>query len=226
MGRKIFVSYKHEDTAVAPLEVNSIISDYPTTARDYVDKIVEIFGDENIYKGEEPDEDISDLEDSMIQQHLSDKIYDSSVTIVLLSKNMQEIGKQESNQWIPWEIAFSLKETTRAGTTSRTNAMLGVVLPDENGSYDHFVTTYRCHRTWHIGNMFPILRHNMFNRKAPNVNTCDCRECYVHTGIDHSFIYPIKWGDFKNNMEYIIDLAVSIKENKDDYEIVKVLDKE
>lgn len=226
MGRKIFVSYKHEDTAVAPLDISSIIFDCPTTARDYVDKIVEIFGDENIYKGEAPDEDISDLEDSTIQQHLSDKIYDSSVTIVLLSKNMQETGKQESVQWIPWEIAFSLKETTRAGTTSRTNAMLGVVLPDENWSYDHFVTTYHCHRIWHTGSMFPILRHNMFNRKIPNISTCSCRQCSVHIGEDHSLIYPIKWIDFKNNMEDIIDLAVLIKEKKDDYEIVKVLDKE
>ena len=46
---------------------------------------------------------------------------------------MRETWKKDRDQWIPWEVSYSLKETSRKNkngdsVTSHSNAMLAVVI--------------------------------------------------------------------------------------------------
>ena len=149
MGRKIFISYKYKDNDVK--ELKNVTG--PTWPCDYVSYIENaILSADDIYKGEGSDDDLSDWDEDKIWNHLKDKIYDSSITIVLISPNMKEPGKWQRSQWIPWEISYSLRKTTRKDRTSQRNAILAVVLPDKKGSFDYYK-----------GNLFPILKSNIDN---------------------------------------------------------------
>lgn len=73
---------------------------------------------------------------------------------------MRESYKTDRDQWIPLEIAFSLREQRRSDYTSHSNALLFVVLPDRNGSYRY--SDYMTH--------FKIVKENINNGFAPVVN--------------------------------------------------------
>lgn len=221
MGRKIFVSYKHADNEVAALGWNTW-----TTAADYLTQVQTLLGEENIYKGEQPDEDISNMSDDTIAEHLKKKIRDSSVTIILVSKNMKEFWKAEKDQWIPWEISYSLKEIQRDGVVSKTNAMLSVILPDKMGRYEYmkYRMGYNCgHTTWSYEHVFEIIWKNMFNKKEPDERQCIYCNKKVRYEKDPHYIANVKWCDFRNDPQRYIDVAISIHERKNDYHIRKII---
>lgn len=150
MGHKVFVSYKFRDDDVKTIPGVT----QPTWPCDYVNVIKnEILSKDDIYKGETSNEDVSTWGENKIWEHLKGKIYDSSITIVLISPNMKEPNKWQKSQWIPWEISYSLKEMTRNDRTSHNNAILAVVLPDKNGSYSYYSKD----------DLFPILKSNIEN---------------------------------------------------------------
>ena len=151
MGYKVFVSYKFFDANVRALpDVQGA-----TMPGDYVDVLEKsvLPSIHCIYKGEHHDGDLSDYCEDFIWQHLRDKIYDSTITIVMISPNMKEYHRRERSQWIPWEIQYSIRETTRNDRTSHRNAILGLILPDANGSYAYFDKKHA----------FRILRDNISN---------------------------------------------------------------
>ena len=179
MGKKIFVSYKYADDQVENLTLGE-----NSTVRDYIDKFEEkLDSSDNIYKGESQGEDLSDLSDDTIWEKLKNRIYDSSVTIVFISPGMRETWKKDRDQWIPWEVSYSLKETSRKNkngdsVTSHSNAMLAVVIPDENGSYSYYLEAKNCCSggctMHHTNRLFEIIKKNKFNRiKNASKRTCD-----------------------------------------------------
>ncbi|MCX8743898.1 TIR domain-containing protein [Snodgrassella sp. B3882] len=202
MSKKIFISYKYGDTQVARL--NSLYSWELTKVRDYVDllqKQLEKQGD-HINKGENDNESLAHFKDETIQSRLADKIYDSTVTIVLVSKGMNELWCSEKDQWIPWEIAYSLRTKTRFDRTSKTNAIFAIKLPDENNSYDY------------DPKLFNIIKNNMNNRNYSYPSD-------YQSDLLNSYIFYVRWDCFIKNINYHIDLSLEIWRNRDKYVISK-----
>jgi hypothetical protein len=146
---------------------------------------------------------------------------------VVISPNMKENGKREIDQWIPWEISYSLKEHTRNGKISKTNAILAIVLPDKNNSYDYYIKENICEKCdcnifW-IDTLFQILKENMFNAKKLNYSNCDGNHLYETYLDDHSYVQSVKWNVFKNFPIYYIDKAIEINNKISDYNIVKTV---
>ena len=93
--REYFVSYKYADKHVRQNNnydhshwLMEIENGNYLTARDYVDYLIKNV--EGIYKGEYDGEDLSHLSDDQIKQKLYDRIFNSSITIVLITKGMKE----------------------------------------------------------------------------------------------------------------------------------------
>lgn len=222
MGKKIFISYKYGDTAVQHLSRN--YSWEITKVRDYVDELQDKLEEtDHLNKGEKDGEDLSNFKDETIASKLRDKIYDSSVTIVLISPNMKDSGISENDQWIPWEVSYSLKEVTREDKTSRTNGVLAVVIPDRTGNYNYMLEPKLCCGSgctvWHTDKLFKILRENMFNKIDKTNKDCNIGD-NVYTGFV-SYIHMVRWDEFINNIDLYINIVTSIRDNKEDYEIKK-----
>lgn len=126
-GHNIFISYKYKDSI------------------SYVGKIQKKIENTVILDhSEKPEESLEGYSDEYIERHLFDKLYGTTVTIVLLSPNMKTNNVAEKNQWIPQEISYSLSNFSRNGRHSSSNALLLVDLPEnrigiEDGKYyPHF----------------------------------------------------------------------------------------
>lgn len=224
MGRKIFVSYKYADDSVQNLNFfsNSTVRDYVT---EFENKLV--YSD-HIYKGESDGEDLSCLSEEQIWDKLRDRIYDSSVTIVFISPKMRESWNADKSQWIPWEVSFSLKETSRKDKngnkiTSHSNAMLAVVLPDANGSYSYYYEEKHCClsgcTTNHTEQLFQILKDNMFNYINGDIRSCNNSEKIWHG--NHSYIATVRWNSFISSYSTYIDKAIERQKDIENYDVVK-----
>lgn len=223
MARNIFISYKYKDTLVADLPDREDPSEF-TKVRDYVDQMQGILReDDHINLGEKDGESLEDFADSTIETKLKDKIRQSSITIVIISKGMKEDGIPEKDQWIPWEISYSLRTTTVQNRKSQKNAVLGVVLPDENGSYEwYYRSNPECNSITHFtGQLFEMLKSNMFNIKEPKIRECNGSK--INEG-ECSYIKTVKWSKFEDSSNWYIEKAIEIRDNADQYNLKIQLD--
>lgn len=224
MGYKIFVSYKYADDNVYNLE-----SQENSTVRNYVDEFEsKLEESDDIYKGESDGDDLSKLSEEEIWKKLKDRIYDSSLTIVFISPNMKLEGKDDKDQWIPWEISYSLKEVSRKNKngdaiTSKTNAMIAVVLPDSSNSYSYYLEEKNCCTSkcimHHTYKLFDIIRKNKFNYKNPDTSECDNKDTIWHGNC--SYIKAVKWCDFISDVSKHIDEAYDRQDDISNYDIYK-----
>lgn len=228
MGKKVFVSYKYGDENVAKLqdsyyeEVNyrMIWNRRRTRARDYVDRLQEKIGKDHMNLGEKDGESLENFADSTIETSLKKKIRQSSITIVLISKGMKT-DESESEQWIPWEISYSLRIVPTGGNTKQMNAVLGIVLPDETGTYDWYYTSNpNCNSTTHhTGQLFKILKDNMFNIIETEFRECNGTQ--IHITDEPSFIKTVRWDSFmyNDNCNHYIEKAIEIKNAANLYDV-------
>lgn len=146
MAHKTFISYKYSD------------------AKGLRDRIIESLGsDATYYKGEDGySDDLSSLKAETIKGRLKDMLFDTTVTIVIVSPEMLQ------SNWIDWEIEYSLREYERNGTTSHTNGVVGVVMNDWTGGTGWIKTNHNnadgCSSvSYNESKLFNIINKNRFN---------------------------------------------------------------
>ncbi len=201
MAHKTFISYKYSE------------------AQNLRDDIIDALGDDaTYYQGETSDSpDLTDTSTENIKNNLRDMMYDTSVTIVIISPNMKD------SKWIDWEIEFCLKNNTRKGRTSHTNGVVGVIMK-QNGSYDWFKSISKkadgCESSsYDESKVYSIINNNRFNQN-PKKYSCDvCKTVDALTG---SYIAYVEEETFLSNPSKYIDNAYDKSENDaDGYDIVK-----
>lgn len=185
MAHKTFISYKYSES------------------RFYRDQILDALGDDAVfYKGETSDSpNLTDTTTENIKNHLKQMIYDTTVTIIVLSPNMLQ------SNWIDWKSAI-LSKTSHGMVVHRTQmAYLGL-----------------SHHSWkllvvYLGNQpsgrpcnselqrradLPNYEGKQGNQK-PKVYACpDCQSIDKLSG---SYLSYVKMEDFVNNPSRYIDNA-------------------
>ena len=192
MAHKTFISYKYSE------------------ARNLRNSIIDALGDDAIYyQGETSiSPDLSDTSTENIKRNLTDMMYDTSVTIVIISPNMK------NSNWIDWEIEYSLKNITRKGRTSHTNGVVGVIMKF-NGGYSWLKTTSTngdgcTSSSYDESKVYSIINNNRFNQN-PKKYSCDiCKTVNALTG---SYIAYVEEETFVSDTQKYIDNAYDKSEN-------------
>ncbi len=200
MARKIFISYKYSEAQLLRNEILEALGD-----------------DATYYQGETADSpDLTDTTTENIKKALTDMMYNTSVTIVIISPNIKQ------SDWIDWEIEYCLKEITRNGRTSQTNGIIGVV-QEVNGSYDWLVTKMTkddgCTiRTVSNKPLLDIIKNNRFNRPEHGHS---CADCKTYNQLDGSYISIVDEDVFLRDPQKYIENAYDKSESSEEFELVK-----
>lgn len=170
------------------------------------------------YKGETSESpDLTDTSTENIKKNLKDMMYDTSVTIVILSPNMKE------SKWIDWEIEYCLKDITRKDRTSHTNGVVAVIMKVDN-SYEWFKKSgTNCHGSstvsYELDKVFDIISQNHFNS---NPEQWHCDKCKTYDWLNGSYITFVEEETFMDDPEKYINNAYDKSENDaSGYDLVK-----
>jgi len=198
MAHKTFISYKYEESPVKD------------AARKLRDKIITALGaDATYYQGETSDSpDMTDLATGTIKKKLTDMMFATSVTIVIISPSMKK------SKWIDWEIEYCLQNNTRKDRTSQTNGIVGVIMKVD-GSYDWLINHHiNCHGTNTINykteKLYPIIYNNQYNSN-PALQHCDT--CKTYDYMNGSYITFVEEEIFLTNPQKYIGNAYDKSEN-------------
>lgn len=192
MAHKTFISYKYSE------------------GQELRDKIIASLGDDAIYyEGETSDSpDLTDTSTDNIKRVLKNMMYDTSVTIVIISPNMKK------SKWIDWEIEYSLKNIQRKDRTSHTNGVVGVIMK-YNDNYSWFKkTSLNYHGTlaasYEMNKVYDIISKNHFNS---NPKQWHCSKCGAYDSLNGSYITFVEEEEFLQNPNIYIDNAYNKSEN-------------
>ncbi|MDL2322857.1 TIR domain-containing protein [Bacteroidales bacterium OttesenSCG-928-A17] len=200
MARKTFISYKYSE------------------AQNLRDKIIRALGnDAQYYQGETSDSpDLTDTSTDSIKNNLKDMMYNTSVTIVIISPSMVK------SKWIDWEIEYCLKEISRKDRKSYTNGVIGVIM-NVNGSADWLkIHSSNIHGSPTVSYkqefLYPIIYKNRYN-STPALK--HCHECNTYDFMNGSYITLVDENDFLANPSYYIENAFDKSENTSKFDLTK-----
>ena len=200
MARKTFISYKYSE------------------AQELRDAIIKALGDDaSYYQGETADSpDLTDTSTESIKNNLKDMMYNTSVTIVIISPNMVK------SKWIDWELEYCLKEISRKNRTSYTNGIVGVIM-NVNGSAEWLKTHgTNIHNSPTISYkqeyLYPIIHKNRYNSNPPLKH---CHDCNTYDFMNGSYITLVDENNFLSNPSYYIENAFNKSEDVSKFNLTK-----
>lgn len=184
MAHKTFISYKYSES------------------RELRDRIIEALGkDATYYKGENVDsKDMTGDKRETIRKNLADMIFDTSVTIVILSPDMRK------SEWIGWEVSYCLKKIKRKDRKFQRNGVVAVI-KKVNGSYSWFKYSEDGSIKYYMDKVQDIIAKNHFNSNPPQ------KVDGSYDWLNGSYITFVEEGDFLNNPQKYIDNAYEKSEN-------------
>lgn len=184
MAHKTFISYKYSES------------------RGLRDRIIKALGkDATYYKGENVDsKDMTDYKRETIRKNLADMMYDTSVTIVILSPDMRK------SEWIEWEVSYCLKKIKRQGRTSQRNGVVAVI-KKVNDSYSWFKYSEGDDTKYHMNKVQDIIAKNHFNSNPPK------KVKGAYDWLNGSYITFVEEEAFLYNPKKYIDNAYEKSEN-------------
>ncbi|MBK6263688.1 TIR domain-containing protein [Marivirga sp. S37H4] len=201
MARETFIAYKYDE------------------ASDLRDEIIEKLGDDSrYYQGETAESpDMSGDKIDRIKNSLKDMIFQTSVTIVIISPNLK------NSNWVDWEIQYSLKEYKRQSTTSRTNGIVGVIMK-YNGSYDWLISRNQNQdgctpRVIDDSKLYDIVNNNRYNLNTDNKYSCP--NCQSFDQLNGSYIALVEEENFLNNPSHYIENAYNKSKESWNYNLSK-----
>lgn len=194
MAHKTFISYKYSDVVEGKGYYN------------LRDRIIRHLGDDaQYYKGENGfTKDISDRPAEYIKQTLKEKIFDTSVTIVIISPYMR------FSDWIEWELSYSLRNVTRGDRTSRPNGIVAVVQKQNVMYGDGYSWFKKWNNEWNPDYLFNIIKNNLNNKKY-----------YSPNDLSNNYIDIVTEDAFMRNPNKYIEEAYNKCKNRDYYNLYK-----
>lgn len=200
MARKTFISYKFSE------------------AQKLRDDILKKLGDDSqYYQGETAESpDLTDTTTENIKKNLKDMMYNTSVTIVIISPNIK------NSKWIDWELEYCLKEISRKDRTSYTNGIVAVI-QKVNGGYSWFKSINQqidgCSTSMYSTSLvYDIINKNRFNQ---NPKVYSCEKCKCVTEATASYISYIDEDTFLTDPNKYIENAFDKSENVSNYKLTK-----
>jgi hypothetical protein len=194
MARKTFISYKFSE------------------AKDLRDRIIAKLGsDATYYRGENGySTDMSSRSADYIKDKLKDMLFDTSVTIVILSQNMR------LSQWIEWELQYSLREQTRDGRTSHADGIVAVVQKQPlmfgyGAQGDGYAWLKDYYGNWDTNKLLAIIKDNRGNKKA-----------WANGSLSDNYIDIVTEYSFLQDPSRYIEEAYNKSQNIDSYNITKM----
>lgn len=216
---RIFVSRRYNDSSVKKIGDNQ-----QTIVGDYVDQLEDLLPDCELtyFTNSSDGSDLHNMldDENKIFKLLRDKIGPTEITLVLVSKGMRVRDRDVREQWIPWEVAYSLSnQQPHAG--GRPNGSITVYLPDENGSTAYGLTYHNDCVTVHYEPLFPIIFDNNFNYKQEVMKkTADGFDMHYPGG----YCISLTWSKFKENPEHWINSALKNRDNQSSYNLYDRVD--
>lgn len=184
MAHKTFISYKYSES------------------RELRDRIIMALGKDAIYyRGENVDsKDMTDYKRETIRKNLADMMYDTSVTIVILSPDMRK------SEWIGWEVSYCLKKIRRKDRVSQRNGLVAVI-KKVNGNYSWLKYPEGDSIKYHMNKVQDIIAKNHFNSNPPK------KVDGSYDWLNGSYITFVEEEDFLCNPKKYIDNAYDKSEN-------------